>query len=88
MKFTITVDTADKPVLTVPVQAVMGASDLGGAREVYVKTDAGGYDRRPVKLGIYNEKVVEILAKYYGKPKRNITIVSGSKSKHKIVEVV
>jgi multidrug efflux pump subunit AcrA (membrane-fusion protein) len=57
---TITVDTADKPVLTVPVQAVMGSSDLGGAREVYVKTDAGEYKRVAVKLGLYNEKVVEI----------------------------
>jgi HlyD family secretion protein len=55
----ITVDTAKEPVLTVPVQAVMGGTELGASREVFVKTPTG-YDRRPVKLGLYNEKVVEI----------------------------
>lgn len=38
--------------------------------------------------GRANEKVVEVLAKYLGKPKRNITIISGRKGKRKIVEVV
>jgi hypothetical protein len=32
---------------------------MGGKREVFVKTPTG-YDRRPVTLGLYNEKVVEI----------------------------
>jgi HlyD family secretion protein len=57
---TITVDTAKEPVLTVPVQAVLGGAEMGGKREVFVKNQAGGYDRREVKLGLYNEKVVEI----------------------------
>jgi multidrug efflux pump subunit AcrA (membrane-fusion protein) len=56
---TINVDTAKEPVLTVPVQSVMGGTEMGAAREVFVKTPTG-YDRRPVKLGLYNEKVVEI----------------------------
>ena len=56
---TITVDTAKEPVLTVPVQAVMGSTEMGANREVFVKTPTG-YDRREVKLGLYNEKVVEV----------------------------
>lgn len=57
---TITVDTAKEPVLNVPVQAILGGTELGGKREVFVKDATGGYERREVKLGIYNEKVVEI----------------------------
>jgi multidrug efflux pump subunit AcrA (membrane-fusion protein) len=56
---TITVDTAKDPVLTVPVQAIIGSTELGGKRDVFVKTETG-YERRPVKLGISNEKVVEV----------------------------
>jgi HlyD family secretion protein len=56
---TITVDTAKEPVLTVPVQAILGGTEMGANREVFVKTPTG-YDRRSVTLGIYNEKVVEI----------------------------
>lgn len=57
---TITVDTAKEPVLTVPVQAIVGATDLGGKREVYVKV-GNDYERRPVKLGLFNEKIVEVV---------------------------
>lgn len=57
---TITVDTAKEPVLTVPVQAVLGGTDMGAKRQVFVKTPTGGYDRRDVTLGLYNEKSVEI----------------------------
>lgn len=56
---TITVDTAREAVLTVPVQSVIGGTEMGGRREVYVKT-ATGFDRRSVELGLYNEKFVEI----------------------------
>ncbi|MCS6864682.1 MAG: hypothetical protein NZS48_06375 [Gemmata sp.] len=56
---TITVDTTHQPVLTVPVQAIVGGTDMGAVREVFVKTPTG-YERRPVKLGLANEKVVEI----------------------------
>jgi multidrug efflux pump subunit AcrA (membrane-fusion protein) len=55
----ITVDTSKDPVLTVPVQAVIGGTELAAKREVFVKTPTG-FDRRQVTLGIYNEKVVEI----------------------------
>jgi HlyD family secretion protein len=55
----ITVDTAKDPVLTVPVQAIIGGTELAAKRELFVKTPTG-FDRRQVTLGIYNEKVVEI----------------------------
>ena len=32
---------------------------MGATREVYVKT-ASGYERKPVTLGLYNEKMVEV----------------------------
>ena len=53
---TITVDTAKEAVLTVPVQAVIGGTEMGAKREVFVKTPTG-YETRAVTLGIYNEKV-------------------------------
>ena len=56
---TITVDTAREAVLTVPVQSIVGGTEMGGKREVFVKT-ATGYERKPVELGLYNEKFVEI----------------------------
>ncbi|MFM8271004.1 MAG: efflux RND transporter periplasmic adaptor subunit, partial [Gemmata sp.] len=56
---TITVDTARDAVLTVPVQSIIGGADLGATREVFVKTPTG-HVRREVKLGLYNEKFVEI----------------------------
>lgn len=46
-------------VLTVPLQSVVGGSELGSQRKVYVKTDTG-YDERNVTLGIYNDKVIEV----------------------------
>lgn len=56
---TITVDTAKEPVLTVPIQAVIGGAEMGTKREVFVKT-ATGFDRREIKLGMFNEKMVEV----------------------------
>jgi HlyD family secretion protein len=55
----ISVDATQGPVLTAPIQAVMGGSEMGGNREVFVKT-ATGYERKPVTLGLYNETMVEI----------------------------
>ncbi|MBI3787246.1 MAG: DUF167 domain-containing protein [Ignavibacteriales bacterium] len=58
--------------------------------EVALREDGGliVYVNVPPIEGRANEKVVEVLSKYLGKPKRNITIISGRKGKHKIVEVV
>jgi HlyD family secretion protein len=55
----ISVDAAKGPVLTAPIQAVIGGTEMGDTREVFVKT-ATGYERRQVKLGLYNETMVEI----------------------------
>lgn len=35
-----------------------------------------------------NEKVIELLAEYFGKPKRAITIVRGGTSREKVVEIL
>lgn len=56
---TINVDATAHPVLTVPVQSIIGGAEMGATREVFVKTPTG-YDRRPVVLGLYNDKMVEI----------------------------
>ena len=38
--------------------------------------------------GKANEKVVELLAKYFDKPKRAVTILRGSTSRSKLVEIL
>jgi len=42
----------------------------------------------PPVEGRANEKVVELLAEYFGKPKRCITILRGTTGKMKIVEIL
>ncbi len=37
--------------------------------------------------GKANEKVIEVLADYFGKPKRCVTILRGETSKEKVVEI-
>ena len=48
-----------KDVLTVPLQSIVGGSELGTKRKVFVKTETG-YDEKEVLLGIYNDKVIEV----------------------------
>ena len=43
--------------------------------------------RTPPVEGRANERVIELIARHFGKPKRAVTIVSGRTAKHKIVEV-
>lgn len=50
-----------------------------GSLVVYVST--------PPIEGRANERLVEVLAEHFGRPKRDIVIVSGVRSKRKIVEV-
>ena len=38
--------------------------------------------------GRANEKVIEVLSAHFKKPKRDIQILSGSRGKHKIVEIL
>ena len=54
------------------------------------KQDDGSYIVRvtaPAVEGKANEKLVETLAEYFGKPKRSVTIVRGASAKIKIVEI-
>ena len=41
----------------------------------------------PAKEGKANKRLVEILAKYFSKPKSSIRIVKGRTSKNKVVEI-
>jgi hypothetical protein len=50
-----------------------------GSLVVYVST--------PPIEGRANERLVEVLAEHFGRPRRDIVIVSGVRSKRKIVEV-
>jgi stress response protein YsnF len=56
---TIHVDSTGEPVLTVPLQAVIGGTELGRTRKVFVSTTEGPKER-DVLIGLSNEKVVEI----------------------------
>lgn len=59
---TISVDATMDPVLTIPMQSVIGGAEMGATRDIFVKNPDSptGYERRPVVLGLYNEKMVEI----------------------------
>lgn len=48
-----------KDVLTVPLQSIVGGSELGLKRKVYVQTETG-FEEKEVALGIYNDKVIEV----------------------------
>jgi hypothetical protein len=56
---TIQVDGV-KGVLTIPLQAVMGGAEQGARRPVFVKNGEGKYERREVRLGLFNEKMIEV----------------------------
>lgn len=56
---TISVDASKEPVLTIPLQAIIGGAELGAPREVFVKS-SNGYELRMVMLGLFNDRVVEV----------------------------
>ena len=56
---TIVVDPPEKPVLTVPLQAVVGGTEGGAKRRVFVATPAGP-EEREVTLGMFNDKMAEV----------------------------
>ena len=54
-------------------------------------SDDGKYILRvsvPAIEGKANKKVIEILAEYFHKPKRNISILSGFRGKDKVIEIL
>jgi multidrug resistance efflux pump len=56
---TIQVDPPKEPVLCVPLQAVVGGTEGGDRRKVFVMTPAGPQERE-VSLGLFNDKMVEV----------------------------
>lgn len=56
---TIVVDPPTKPVLTVPIQAVVGGTEGGSKRRVFVVTPTGPQERE-IGLGMFNERMVEV----------------------------
>jgi multidrug efflux pump subunit AcrA (membrane-fusion protein) len=56
---TIIVDPPTEPVLAVPLQSVVGGTEGGSKRKVYVMTPSGPQEREVV-LGMFNEKMVEV----------------------------
>jgi len=56
---TIQVDPAEKKVLTVPIQAVVGGAESGPNRKIYV-LENGQPVERDITLGLFNDKKVEV----------------------------
>ncbi len=56
---TIQVDPAEKKVLTVPIQAVVGGAESGPNRKIFVM-DNGQAVERAIELGLFNDKKVEV----------------------------
>ncbi len=56
---TIDVETALDHVLTVPVQAVFGGSEMGRERKVIVQTPEGPKERT-IEIGLSNDRMVEV----------------------------
>lgn len=57
---TIQTKPATDKVLAVPIQAVLGGAEAGGTREVYVLDAAAQPQKRTLKLGGYNDRLVEV----------------------------
>ena len=56
---TIQVDPAERKVLTVPIQAVVGGAESGPKRKIFV-LEAGQAVERDIVLGLFNDKKVEV----------------------------
>ncbi len=42
----------------------------------------------PPVEGKANDRLLEVLSEHFGRPKRNITIVRGTRGRHKVVEIL
>jgi len=56
---TIQIDGAEEEVLALPLQAIVGGTELGPNRKCYVKTPEGPKER-DIVIGLSNEKMAEI----------------------------
>jgi len=56
---TIQIEPPKEPVLAVPIQAIVGGTEGGTKRRVYVLTDTGPQEREIV-IGLFNEKMAEV----------------------------
>ena len=56
----IQTEPATEKVLAVPIQAVLGGAEAGGTREVYVLDASNQPQKRTVKLGAYNDRMVAV----------------------------
>ncbi|HEY7428908.1 MAG TPA: hypothetical protein VH682_32050 [Gemmataceae bacterium] len=56
---TIEVDSKPEPVLALPVQAILGGVEMGTKRKCFVMTPEGP-QMREIRLGMTNEKMVEV----------------------------
>jgi multidrug efflux pump subunit AcrA (membrane-fusion protein) len=57
---TILINRTPKPVLTVPVQAIVDSTEEGKGRVVFVLNEDGEPEERPVVVGMSTDKVAEI----------------------------
>jgi len=67
-------------VLVVPNARKNGVVEEGDHLKVYVRAP-------PVK-GKANEAVIEVLAEFFGVKKSDIRIISGERSREKVVEII
>ena len=59
-------------------------------KDEVIKADDGSLTIRvamPPVEGKANERIIEVLADYFGKPKRNVSILAGFKGRKKLVEI-
>ncbi|MGB7533576.1 MAG: DUF167 domain-containing protein [Halobacteriota archaeon] len=77
--------------MSVKTQVRVNVKVVPNSKKAKVEQTEGGVLRvnvdAPAKEGKANKRLVEILAKYFSKPKSSIRIVKGQTSKNKVVEI-
>ena len=57
---TILADRKPEPVLTIPLDAIVGNPSMGRNRKCLVLKPGGGYEERDIEVGMSNDKVAEV----------------------------
>ena len=77
--------------MSVKTQVSVKVKVVPNSKKAKVEQTEGGVLRvnvdAPAKEGKANKRLVEILAKYFSKPKSSIRIVKGRTSKNKVIEI-